>query len=165
MKPIAKYLLLMLLALFAAASSAAPIFNNIVAGDASTVCSLCQDTQGLVWLGTERGLMAYDGYRTIAHNTASDGTPIASRIHSMCIYRNTIWLGTEGGLMAYDIHSGQYADVKAPTLKDVRAVGVQGSRLWIGCARGLYRMALPDGKPTAHNRQLRNIYSLLPTAG
>lgn len=165
MKPIAKYLLLMLLALFAAASSAAPIFNNIVAGDASTVCSICQDTQGLVWLGTERGLMAYDGYRTIAHNTASDGTPIASRIHSMCIYRNTIWLGTEGGLMAYDVHSGQYADVKAPALKDVRAVGVQGSRLWIGCAQGLYRMDLPGGKPTAHNRQLRNIYSLLPTAG
>lgn len=163
MKPIAKYLLLTLLALLAAASPAAPIFNNIVAGDASTVCSITQDTHGLVWLGTERGLMAYDGYRTIVRNTAADGTPVISRIHSMCIHHDTIWLGTEGGLMAYDIHRGRYAAVNGPALKDVRAVGVQGSRLWIGCAQGLYSMALPGGKPLAHNRQLRNIYSLLPT--
>ena len=164
MKLIAKNLLLTLLVLLSAASSAAPIFNNVAAGDASTVCSLSQDTQGLVWLGTERGLMAYDGYRTIAHNTAGDGTPITSRIHSMCIYHGTIWLGTERGLMAYDIRQGQYASVKVSALKDVRAVGMQGSRLWIGSAQGLYRIDLPGGKMVAHNRQLRNIYSLLPTA-
>ena len=93
-----------ILALLSALTSA-QTFSNIAIAEASTVCSIAQDEQGMVWLGTEGGLYSYDGYRTIQHNTSADGTPMATRIHSMLVSHNIIYMGTERGLLVYDIRS------------------------------------------------------------
>lgn len=71
-----------ILALLSALTSA-QTFSNVAIAEASTVCSIAQDEQGMVWLGTERGLYSYDGYRTIQHNTSADCTPMASRLRSI----------------------------------------------------------------------------------
>lgn len=151
-----------ILALFSALASA-QTFSNIAIAEASTVCSIAQDEQGMVWLGTENGLYSYDGYRTIQHNTAADGTPMATRIHSMLVSHNIIYMGTERGLLVYDIRSGRYGQPAEHSPKDIRAVAMHQGRLWMGSATGLYSCDLAANDIRLENRQLQNVYSLLST--
>lgn len=151
-----------ILALLSALTSA-QTFSNIVIAEASTVCSIAQDEQGMVWLGTEGGLYSYDGYRTIPHNTAADGTVVATRIHSMLVCHNIIYMGTERGLLVYDIRSGRYEQSQGQSPKDIRAVTLHQGRLWMGSATGLYSCDLKTNNILLENRQLHNVYSLLST--
>lgn len=151
-----------ILALLSALTSA-QTFSNIAIAEASTVCSIAQDEQGMVWLGTEGGLYSYDGYRTIPHNTAADGTVVATRIHSMLVCHNIIYMGTERGLLVYDIRSGRYGQPQGQSPKDIRAVTLHQGRLWMGSATGLYSCDLKTNNVLLENRQLHNVYSLLST--
>mgnify|MGYP004623327547 FL=1 len=151
-----------ILALLSALTSA-QTFSNIAIAEASTVCSIAQDEQGMVWLGTEGGLYSYDGYRTIPHNTAADGTVVATRIHSMLVCHNIIYMGTERGLLVYDIRSGRYGQPQGQSPKDIRAVTLHQGRLWMGSATGLYSCDLRTNNILLENRQLHNVYSLLST--
>ena len=151
-----------ILALLSALTSA-QTFSNIAIAEASTVCSIAQDEQGMVWLGTEGGLYSYDGYRTIQHNTSADGTPMATRIHSMLVSHNIIYMGTERGLLVYDIRSGRYGQPQGQSPKDIRAVTLHQGRLWMGSATGLYSCDLKTNNVLLENRQLQNVYSLLST--
>lgn len=151
-----------ILALLSALTSA-QTFSNIAIAEASTVCSIAQDEQGMVWLGTEGGLYSYDGYRTIPHNTAADGTVVATRIHSMLVCHNIIYMGTERGLLVYDIRSGRYGQPQGQSPKDIRAVTLHQGRLWMGSATGLYSCDLKTNNILPENRQLHNVYSLLST--
>ena len=151
-----------ILALLSALTSA-QTFSNIAIAEASTVCSIAQDEQGMVWLGTEGGLYSYDGYRTIPHNTAADGTVVATRIHSMLVSHNIIYMGTERGLLVYDIRSGRYGQPQGQSPKDIRAVTLHQGRLWMGSATGLYSCDLKTNNILPENRQLHNVYSLLST--
>lgn len=155
-------LLSLLLALISALTSA-QTFSNVAIAEASTVCSIAQDEQGMVWLGTENGLYSYDGYRTIQHNTFADGTPMATRIHSMLVCHNIIYMGTERGLLVYDIRSGRYGQPAEHSPKDIRAVAMHQGRLWMGSATGLYSCDLAANDIRLENRQLQNVYSMLST--
>lgn len=145
------------------ALTSAQTFSNISIAEASTVCSIAQDEQGMVWLGTEGGLYSYDGYRTIPHNTSANGTTIATRIHSMLVSHNIIYMGTERGLLVYDIRSGRYEQLLGQSPKDIRAVAMHEGRLWMGSATGLYSCSLAANDIRLENRQLQNVYSLLST--
>lgn len=145
------------------ALTSAQTFSNISIAEASTVCSIAQDEQGMVWLGTENGLYSYDGYRTIQHNISADGTTIATRIHSMLVSHDIIYMGTERGLLVYDIRSGRYEQPLGQSPKDIRAVAMHEGRLWMGSATGLYSCSLAANDIRLENRQLQNVYSLLST--
>lgn len=145
------------------ALTSAQTFSNIYIAEASTVCSIAQDEQGMVWLGTEGGLYSYDGYRTIPHNTSANGTTIATRIHSMLVSHNIIYMGTERGLLVYNIRSGRYKQPHGQSPKDIRAVTLHQGRLWMGSATGLYSCDLRTNNVLLENRQLHNVYSLLST--
>lgn len=145
------------------ALTSAQTFSNISIAEASTVCSIAQDEQGMVWLGTEGGLYSYDGYRTIPHNTSANGTTIATRIHSMLVSHNIIYMGTERGLLVYDIRSGRYKQPLGQSPKDIRAVAMHEGCLWMGSATGLYSCSLAANDIRLENRQLQNVYSLLST--
>ena len=161
------YLLLLLLLLHQP-KAAAQTFDNVSIDGASSVCSIAQDEQGMVWFGTEHGLYAYDGYRTIPYNTTACGDNVNTRIHSMCVHHNIIYMGTERGLLVYDIRRGHYTAPKntktaQPNTGDIRAVAMHGGRLWLGAARGLFSSSLQAGSTRTENRRLGNIYSLLST--
>ena len=145
------------------ALTSAQTFSNISIAEASTVCSIAQDEQGMVWLGTENGLYSYDGYRTIQHNISADGTTIATRIHSMLVSHDIIYMGTERGLLVYDIRSGRYEQPLGQSPKDIRSVAMHEGRLWMGSATGLYSCTLAANDIRLENRQLQNMYSLLST--
>ncbi|WP_170178599.1 hybrid sensor histidine kinase/response regulator transcription factor [Flammeovirga pectinis] len=66
------------------------------------VTSIAQDNNGLLWVGTFKGLNIYDGYefKTFYHST--DSGLVSNRIHSL--YKdenNNILIGTEKGVSVY----------------------------------------------------------------
>ena len=156
-------ILLTLLSLLPPSLAAAQSFHNVGIADASAVCSIAQDGQGILWFGTDRGLYAYDGYRSIPHNTDADGTPVITRVHSICIFKDMLYMATERGLMAYDIRRGRYAERASGDKGEIRAVTIYGGRLWYGGAQGLYSRDLQTGTSHTKNSRLHNVYSLLPT--
>lgn len=163
MKKIIHILATLLAALLLATRLPAQTFDNITIADASTVCSIVQDKLGTIWLGTERGLYSYDGYHTIPHNTADDGSALTARVHTMLMQDYNIFLGTERGLLVYDIRGGHYTHTAENSPSDIRAICMQGGRLWIGSAQGLYSMGLSDGRLKHESARLHNIYALAAT--
>ena len=163
MKNLYTIILLTLLSLLMPSLAAAQSFQNVSIADASTVCSIAQDEQGIMWFGTDHGLYAYDGYRSIPHNTDADGTPVITRVHSMCIFKDMLYMATERGLMAYDIRRGRYAERTSGDKGEMRAVTIYGGRLWYGGAQGLFSRDLLTGTKRTENARLHNVYSLLPT--
>ena len=151
------------IALLLYATATAQVFDNVSIDDASSVCSIAQDEQGILWFGSDNGLYSYDGYRTIPHNTNTDGTSINPRIHGICFINNKLYMATERGLMMYDIKTGRYAaqperakgDTRAVTYRHgkpampirigdgrqplVNALMSDGSAAWIGTEGALYR--------------------------
>lgn len=110
-------------------------FSNYAVPDASTVLAVEQDGQGIVWLGTERGLYSFDGYQAYPHyrpHTFSE-----SRVHCILRVAQRLFLGADDGLLVYDIPHNSYEHVKASP-KDIRALCLMGRKLYIGASAGLY---------------------------
>ncbi|HEY8141232.1 MAG TPA: two-component regulator propeller domain-containing protein, partial [Kofleriaceae bacterium] len=66
----------------------------------NNVSAIVQDGTGFVWLGTQDGLVRYDGHRMVVlRNDPDDATSLsASYIKQLLVARDgTLWVGTEGG--------------------------------------------------------------------
>jgi signal transduction histidine kinase/ligand-binding sensor domain-containing protein/DNA-binding NarL/FixJ family response regulator len=120
-------------------------FENIVlSAEASAVNCFAQDCQGLIWMGSNRGLYSYDGFSAQAHITDETNT----QVYCLLVLDETyLCLGTDNGVFFYNYKTDQYenvADTKFPT--DVRAMSLCDSLLWIGSLNGLFRYDLQTGK-------------------
>lgn len=138
-----------------------------------------QDHSGFLWIGTQSGLLRWDGY-TYRHYTADSSRPRAipdnfiRRVH--VDRRGTLWVGTSsGGMARYDALSDDFtvfgtgpaalSDVHVSAFADDDAGGV-----WIGTASGLDHITA-DGKlsrasdsilpPSPHGSPARAIEVLL----
>ena len=151
------------LALLLYATATAQVFDNVSIDDASVVCSIAQDEQGILWFGSDNGLYSYDGYRTIPHNTNTDGTSINPRIHCIYFINNKLYMATERGLMLYDVKTGRYTAQPERAKGDTRAVTCYGGRLWFGGAQGLLSCNLQLDDIRVESKTLHNVYSLLAT--
>ena len=59
-------------------------FDNIYLGaEASVISCFLQDSEGLIWVGSNKGLFSYDGYSTQQHFTYGErtNTRISREIH------------------------------------------------------------------------------------
>ena len=78
----------------------------------SSVLSICQDSMGFLWIGTEDGLNKYDGYKfTVYKNTPNDPTSLGdNRVNAIIEDRiGNLWIGTSGGgLNMLDRKSGKF---------------------------------------------------------
>ena len=110
-------------------------FNNYALPDASTVLAVEQDGQGIVWLGTERGLYSFDGYQCYPRYRAH--TFSESRVHCILRIGQRLYLGADDGLLVYDIRRNAYERV-AKSPKDIRALLSVGQRMYIGASSGLF---------------------------
>lgn len=113
-------------------------FENIyLDAESSTITSFIQDSQGLMWIGTIKGLYSYDGYTTHPHNSSEKGTDI--QIH--CGFsdgKSLLYLGTDNGILVYNYQTDRYL----PTIaipSSVRAIAYAEGVLWIGSLNGFYR--------------------------
>ncbi len=143
-------------------------FDNIYLGaEASVISCFLQDSEGLIWVGSNKGLFSYDGYSTQQHFTYGERTN--TRIYCGIIADNTyLYLGTDNGILVYNYRTDKYEQPDTDFPTDVRTMVLQGDTLWIGSLNGLYTYQLKsrqlnhfDSKQTRlpHN----TIYSIIHT--
>ncbi len=156
-------IILLLCALIAArvdASASVARFANMRVDGASTVCSIMQDREGMMWIGTDHGLYSYDGYRMVPR--FGQGSAQNVRIYSMCVVDDIIYMGTDNGLLIYDISRADYLPSPSEKLSEVRSIACWKGSVWLGTERGLYRLSPSNRDAKLVDSRCRNVYSLLP---
>ncbi len=81
-------------------------FTNITLDGAQTVYAIMQDSQGLMWIGTDAGLFSYDGYHGYRH--FGDCTVANTRVNALAQQSNMLYLATANGLQAFDLDTYAY---------------------------------------------------------
>lgn len=113
---------------------------------------LCEDKQGLLWIGTRDGLQTWDGGKFTRYTT-KDGLS-NNHIDAMCRGAgDDMWIGTENGLNLW--HDGKFENLGAKNPKLLVLIlslyRDEDGTLWIGTKRdGLLR--LRDGDLKQFNR-------------
>lgn len=144
--------------------------NSTLSLEANSIRFFLQDEQGLMWIGTNKGLYSFDGYKSFPHFTP--GSPESRMINCGLFYKDDFLLmGTERGTLLYNYKLDKYAESEFKFTGDVRAMVRSGKDLWLGCANGLYRydldkkqlteMQISPGKGTKH----KMVYALLEDHG
>lgn len=95
----------------------ARLFDNDVpvAGDYT---SFCQDREGFIWVGSDRGLLCFDGnsYNIYRHDDAVDGSLSDNRILGLlCDSKGRVWIATANGLNVYDASEDKFKVVSLPS--------------------------------------------------
>ena len=120
------------------------MFENINPGTGASVIScFLQDGQGLMWIGSNKGLFSYDGYTVQPHFTFDEKSN--TQIYCGVIIDQTdLYLGADNGVLIYNIKTDRYekAPVDFPT--DVRTMLPEADTLWLGTLNGLFQYNLKD---------------------
>lgn len=141
-------------------------FSNVTMpreANVSMIASIGQDSDGLIWLGTNCGLFSYDGYTMNYHSQRVCGS------HIYCVTDvkgDALYVGTDYGLWAFDYRTGDFRDWLEGSPNGVRSIVRDGDILWLGTSSGLYSYHLKTKKFTKHGgEKLGNevIYALLKT--
>ncbi|NDV94279.1 hybrid sensor histidine kinase/response regulator [Dysgonomonas sp. 521] len=142
--------------------------NIIPSAEVSTVNSFVQDNQGLIWIGTNKGLFSYDGYSAQQHFTF--GEKSNTLIHSMLVYEDYyLLLATDNGLLIYNYKTDQYEEDNTDFPSDIRAITIRDNILWMGTLDGLFRYNLDTKKLENINKKNHSglshntIYSIITT--
>ena len=113
-----------------------------------SITAISQDQQGLMWFGSQFGLLQYDGYRnTIHRNNPRNPTSISDNFVS-ALYVHTdgsLWIGTQSGLSLYNRKSNDFTNfvrksstVAANANYKVFAITGDGAQgLWLATDSGL----------------------------
>ena len=113
------------------------------------LCSaLAQDGQGFLWIGTQGGLVRFDGYRfrTWTSDPANPATIGGSYVRALLAARDgTIWIGFfSGGLSSLDPATGRITRYAADRVEGL-AEDAKG-RIWIATNDGLARLDPRGGR-------------------
>ena len=92
-------------------------FNHLTVIDGllhnSATC-ITQDSLGFIWIGTQRGLNRYDGYKLDSYLHPADlyNTVFKNRILKIAVANNYLWVATFSGIQCFDIATKKYIDYK-----------------------------------------------------
>lgn len=131
---------------------------------ASDYTSICQDTVGLLWIGTDRGLLRFDGnhYETYVSNRSNPSAISDNRVLDiLCDDKGRLWVATANGLNLYDPATDTFKVIPLPSLDFygyVIAVDKMsdGTVIFVVSGIGLYIINETNGEPVAV-RYLPNI--------
>jgi len=137
------------------------------------LCSaIAQDREGLLWFGTQGGLVRYDGYdfRVFRSNAADPTTLAGNYVRALLVASNgRLWVGTfSGGLSVYDPRTESFTrfqhDPRNPSsLAYDRVKGLaetKDGRIWIATTAGLDRLD-PRTRHIEHFRANDRVRGLL----
>jgi ligand-binding sensor domain-containing protein/signal transduction histidine kinase len=126
--------------------------------------ALCQTRDGYLWIGTEEGLVRFDGARFTIFDTKNTPGLKANAIQALLEDRSgALWIGTSGGgisrwkdgqCTAYTTADGLSSDFVSSLLEDrsdAHSVG-EGGAIWVGTLGGGVNY-FKDGKFTALTTQ------------
>jgi len=129
-----------------------PIFRNITQDTGlprnAEMSALDQDGAGFMWIGTQSGLMRWDGYqfKKYIHDPKSPGTLSDDYVVTLHTDRHgRLWIGTNvGGAVLYDsahdnfIRYGVKAGLTRATVSSI--ADDDGDGLWLGTDLGLFHL-------------------------
>lgn len=108
-------------------------------GPSAAAIALAQDTDGFIWVGTEMGLVRYEGGHSRVWSTG-DGLPSAYISRLVAAPDGVLWVGTLKGLVRLQGGKFEVADFDgrpASESASLMALG-PGGRLWAATASGLF---------------------------
>jgi len=112
-----------------------------------TVTALAQDRTGLLWMGTQQGLLRYDGGRITKYGR-EDGLPTLFIDQLEVGTDGTVWVGTNDGIARYD--HGKFVPVVIPVagarfdaINQILAADGAGG-IYVGTTAGLMHMDPQD---------------------
>jgi ligand-binding sensor domain-containing protein/signal transduction histidine kinase len=128
-----------------------PVFEAIAAQDenkAANVTAIVEDLTGFIWIGDEKGLRRFDGYRYKIYAAETDDN---NRINTDSIYtlavdnNNNIWVGTAtSGLAILQASTGQFLQVELPSTEGfstIRSiVNNPKGGMWVATNKVIYRL-------------------------
>jgi signal transduction histidine kinase/ligand-binding sensor domain-containing protein len=97
------------------------------------ISCIAQTPDGYLWLGTEFGLLRFDGVRTVAWQTPAGQSLPSNRIFSLLAARDgTLWIGTSKGLASW--RGGKLTQFPALAGQAIRAAIVEDHQgtIWAG---------------------------------
>jgi signal transduction histidine kinase/ligand-binding sensor domain-containing protein/DNA-binding response OmpR family regulator len=129
-----------------------PVFESITVEDGlpeNSVHGILQDYLGYLWLGTQNGLVQYDGYSMKVFQPEKDNSGSISDADIITIYEDknkTIWIGTwTGGLNKFDRANESFRSYRYD-LDDTTSINSdqihciyedKSGRFWVGTDEGL----------------------------
>ncbi len=129
------------------------LFDHVGTADGlpnDAVSALVQDSRGFLWIGTQGGLVRWDGYRfTLYENEPfNENTLIHNQIQTLFLDNDVLWIGTYGGLDRLDLKTHDFThyrndDNDPASLGHDLIIAIGKDRhgsLWVGTANGLYRL-------------------------
>ncbi|HEY5592541.1 MAG TPA: two-component regulator propeller domain-containing protein [Paludibacter sp.] len=121
-------------------------FDNVYLGsDASVVNCFIQDRQGLIWMGSDKGLFSYNGY-SVQHHLypfIENKNPANTMINcGTLLDSKRLCLGSDNGVLIYNIETDQFEKNPVEFPSDVRSIALCGDILWIGTLNGLFQYHL-----------------------
>lgn len=139
------------------------LFDNISLGtEASVISCFLQDTQGLIWIGSNKGLFSYDGYSSQPHFTFGERSN--TRIYCGAVVDSTyLYLGADNGLLVYNYRTDTYQEPEADFPTDIRTLALRDGVLWLGTLNGLYTYSPETRQLSAITEGLphQTIYSII----
>ncbi len=132
------------------------------------ILSICQDSKGFIWLGTENGLSKFDGQTVINYlPDPVDSNSISSK-RINCVIKdshNTIWVGGNRGLERYDADYDYFIpfrlDSISYSLGAVYAIAEdKEENLWFGGDSGLFRYNLRTSDLKIFSNKPGNVYGI-----
>ena len=115
-------------------------FVNTSLEGAQAVCAITQDSDGMIWLGTDNGLYSYDGYHGYRH--FQEHAFSNTRVNALDFEGRMLYLATGNGILKFDTQSYQYAETpamkafadeaKRKHLKELRVLDVKGGKTDFG---------------------------------
>lgn len=124
----------------------------------SALTALAQDRDGFIWIGSQSGLMRFDGYhfRTYQHDPRDAGSIPSNFVQSLYAdARGFLWVGTvNAGLARYDPRRGQFFTYPVGGRTGIRAANVEAviddgaGGLWVGTDGGVDHLDVATGEVT-----------------
>ena len=142
-------------------------YNMKLPYDANVINTIYQDSNGLIWIGTKRGLVNYNGYN---YHLCYYGKnmPDENTVQTIVQSNNFLYVGTDNGIRKLNLLTWKFESTnrELSKVKAVRALTVFDGKLWIGTRdEGLlyYDMqAKRLHKISSKIFQHKMVYALLP---
>ncbi|PAP78118.1 two-component regulator propeller domain-containing protein [Rubrivirga marina] len=106
----------------------------------SAILDVTQDALGFVWVGTDEGLVRYDGYEMVEYRRTADSTSLSGNVIQVLEPADggALWVGTGAGLNRYDPSTDRFLRVSGLPSDDVIALEADGTgNVWVGTSSGL----------------------------
>jgi len=136
--------------------------------DANTVNTIYQDNNGLIWIGTKRGLVNYNGFN---YHLCYYGKniPDENTIQAIAqVDKKYLYIGTDNGIRKLNLYTWTFDKIETEltAIKAVRTLALFDGKLWIGTRdEGLFYYEIKQKK--LHKIPSRSfshklVYDLLP---